>query len=300
MNFNLEIKNYSFKEILKLFELNDGEEISIEDMKKAKMKVLSMHPDKLKLSSQYFIFYKKAFEIITQYYHDQPEVKMKQILNDKNFVYDITDDIKHNKVIKKQLGKMGKEEFTNFFNTMYEEKMIDKEQLQKQIDKSEWFKQTKSQFSNIKTENIQVVRQIKINEQMCKFKEINTSNGNFGSKIYDDDDDDAYIYCDPSSKLLFDDLRKVHLNETIINAEIMDIGDYNPLYNDCDELRTKRILDENEKQTDEELIHYNRILNNNSHQDMKLIKNRQNDVIKNEEYKSINKQIISRFLKLTN
>ena len=134
MNFNLEIKNYSFKEILKLFELNDGEEISIEDMKKAKMKVLSMHPDKLKLSSQYFIFYKKAFEIITQYYHDQPEVKMKQILNDKNFVYDITDDIKHNKVIKKQLGKMGKEEFTNFFNTMYEEKMIDKEQLQNRMN----------------------------------------------------------------------------------------------------------------------------------------------------------------------
>lgn len=50
MNFNLEIKNYSFKEILKLFEMNDGQDISIEDMKKAKMKVLSMHPDKLKLS----------------------------------------------------------------------------------------------------------------------------------------------------------------------------------------------------------------------------------------------------------
>ena len=54
----------------------------------------AMHPDKLKLSSQYFIFYKKAFEIIAQYYHDQPEVKMKQILNDTNIVYDITDDIK--------------------------------------------------------------------------------------------------------------------------------------------------------------------------------------------------------------
>jgi hypothetical protein len=80
----------------------------------------------------------------------------------------------------------------------------------------------------------------------------------------------------------------------------MNIGDYNPLYNDYDELRVKRTLDENEKQTDEELLHYNRILNDNSRQDIRLVKKRQNDVIKNEEYKSINKQIISRFLKITN
>ena len=68
MNFNLEIRSYSFKEILQLFDLNDNQEISIQDMKKAKVKVLSMHPDKLKLSSRYFIFYKKAYEIIAQYY----------------------------------------------------------------------------------------------------------------------------------------------------------------------------------------------------------------------------------------
>jgi hypothetical protein len=298
MNFNLDIRSYNFKEILQLFELSDDKEISIEDMKKAKIKVLSMHPDKIKLSSHYFIFFKKAYEIIVQYYQDQPEVKIKHIMNDDKVVYDIKDDIKHNKVVKKQLEKMDKEEFTNFFNTMYEENMIDKEQRKKQIDKSEWFKQTDPHSSNI---NIESVRQTKINEQICKFKEVKTRNGNFGSKIYDDDDDDdAYIYCDPSSKLLFDDLRKVHLNETIINAEVMNISDYNPLYNDCDELRTKRTLDNNKKQTNEELIHYNRILNINSRKDIKLILKRHNDVIKNEEYKSINKQIISRFLKITN
>jgi hypothetical protein len=303
MNFNLDIRSYNFKEILRLFDLNDSQEISIQDMKKAKIKVLSMHPDKLKLSSQYFIFYKKAYEIIAQYYQDQPDVKIKRVINDEKILYDIKDDIKHNKVVKKQLEKMDKEEFTIFFNTVYEENMIDKEQRKKQLDKSEWFKQTNPQFPEVKIENIERVKQLKLNEQICKFKEIKTCNGNFGSKIYeddDDDDDDSYICCDPSSKLLFDDLRKVHLNETVINAEVMNIGDYNPLYNDYDELRVKRTLDENEKQTDEELLHYNRILNDNSRQDIRLVKKRQNDVIKNEEYKSINKQIISRFLKITN
>lgn len=302
MNFNLDIQNYSFKEILLLFDLSDDKEISIQDMKQAKMKVLSMHPDKLKLSSQYFIFYKKAYEIIAQYYQDQPEVKIEQIISDEKFVYDINDDIKNYKVVKKQLEKMDKEEFTHFFNIMYEENMIDKEQLEKQVDKNKWFKQSQSQFHDIKTENIESVRQTKIKEQICKFKEVETYNGIIGCKIYDDDDDDdeAYIYCDPSSKLLFDDLRKVHLNETIINAEVMNIGDYNPLYNDCDELRTKRTSDENTKQTDKELLHYNRIINKNSRQYTKLVNNRQNDVIKNEEYKSINKHIISRFLKIAN
>ena len=115
MNSNLDIRSYSFKEILQLFDLNDNQEISIQDtMKKARIKVLSMHPDKLKLSSQYFIFYKKAYEIIAQYYQDQPEVKIKQIINDEKIIYDIKDDIKHNKVVKKQLEKMDKEEFTNF------------------------------------------------------------------------------------------------------------------------------------------------------------------------------------------
>ena len=302
MNFNLDIRSYSFKEILQLFDLNDNQEISIQDMKKAKIKVLSMHPDKLKLSSEYFIFYKKAYEIIAQYYQDQPEVKIKQIINDEKIVYDNKDDIKHNKVVKKQLEKMDKVEFTNFFNSMYEENMVDKEQRKKQIEKNEWFTQTKPQFTDVKIEDVERIKQIKLYEHICKYNEIKTCNGNFGSKIYDDDDedDDAYIYCDPSSKLLFDDLRKVHLNETIINAEVMTIGEYNPQYNDCDELRIKRTLDENEKQTDEELLHYNRIMNNNSRLDTKLMKNRQNDVIKNKEYKSINKQIISRFLKITN
>ena len=184
---------------------------------------------------------------------------------------------------------------------MYEENIVDKEKRKKQIEKNEWFTQTKPQFPDVKIEDIEHIKQIKLNEQICKFNEINTRNGNYGSKIYEDDeDDDAYIHCDPSSELLFDDLQKVHLNETIINAEIMTIGEYNPLYNDCDELRIKRTLDENEKQTDEELLHYNRMLNNNSRHDTKLTKYRQNDVIKNEEYKSIKKQIISRFLKITN
>jgi hypothetical protein len=60
---------YSLDEVLGLFELNY--QISLEDLKRAKKKVLMLHPDKSKLSAEYFLFYKKAFEIVVKFYDNQ-------------------------------------------------------------------------------------------------------------------------------------------------------------------------------------------------------------------------------------
>ena len=60
--YNLDINMYSFKDILELFDIKG--DVEIEDSKKAKKKVLISHPDKSKLSFDYFFFYKKAYEII--------------------------------------------------------------------------------------------------------------------------------------------------------------------------------------------------------------------------------------------
>ena len=48
MIFDLNINNYNFNEIQQLFNLEFDSEISHEDLKSAKSKVLSMHPDKSK------------------------------------------------------------------------------------------------------------------------------------------------------------------------------------------------------------------------------------------------------------
>ena len=56
---NLNIHQYSFKELLELFDLSNT--ISVEDLKRAK-KVLMTHPDKSRLLSEYFLFYKKALK----------------------------------------------------------------------------------------------------------------------------------------------------------------------------------------------------------------------------------------------
>ena len=67
---NLQIQNYSFDELLGLFEL-ESYQISVDDLKRAKKKVLMLHPDKSRLDAKYFLFYKKAFDIVVQFYNNQ-------------------------------------------------------------------------------------------------------------------------------------------------------------------------------------------------------------------------------------
>ena len=68
---NLNIQMYSFQELLQLFELTVPNEITENDLKRAKLIVLKTHPDKSRLPPEYFIFYKKAFEIIVEFYNTQ-------------------------------------------------------------------------------------------------------------------------------------------------------------------------------------------------------------------------------------
>ena len=150
MIFDLNVNNYNFNEIQQLFNLELDSEISHEDLKSAKSKVLSMHPDKSKLSSKYFIFYKKAFEMLVQYYQSQPNVKIKTIIDDIEIKYDTDNDGRRTNEIKKQLKKMDKCQFSKYFNDLYNENMIDKEQLKKRVERNRWFKELLPQSTNVR------------------------------------------------------------------------------------------------------------------------------------------------------
>ena len=58
---------YGFMDILALFQLEHvTTTFTAEHIKHAKNVVLSMHPDKSRLSPGYFIFYKRAFERVVE------------------------------------------------------------------------------------------------------------------------------------------------------------------------------------------------------------------------------------------
>ena len=64
---DLEVDNYDLEDLLELFKLDYN--FSGEDLKKAKKICLKTHPDKSGLDQKYFIFYKKAFEVVAQIFY---------------------------------------------------------------------------------------------------------------------------------------------------------------------------------------------------------------------------------------
>ena len=73
MEHNLNISLYTLDEILGLFDMT-YDTMDLEGIKRAKKKVLMTHPDKSRLPADYFLFYKRAFEIVVGFYEENAKV----------------------------------------------------------------------------------------------------------------------------------------------------------------------------------------------------------------------------------
>lgn len=226
MNHNLDISNYSFYELLELFELG-SKNIDIEDLKRAKKKVLFMHPDKSKLPAEYFLFYKKAFSIILNIYENT--LKTNQSVPTEyeiDYVPEKQDPNLSTKYVRKNIESIDQKTFHTQFNKLFEENMMQK------IDTSrnKWFEEEEPMYEEVA--NVKNVRQMsdvldsikKRNNDMILYKGVSPIQGGGGNRLYNDDDDDgSYISSDPFSKLKFEDLRKVHKDQTVFAVSERDI-----------------------------------------------------------------------------
>lgn len=220
---NLNIQSYSFNEILGLFDIKSYD-LTPEDMKRAKKKVLMLHPDKSRLTPEYFLFYKKAFDIIAQFYENQN--RQNQEFTEKATTYKSTDMSTHNKgtreIIAKNLEKMPEGAFQDKFNQLFESN-----QMAERPDprRNEWFTQESASFqvpTSVSAKNMgQAFETIKQNAAgLVKYQGVQnmvSSGGSGMSQLYGDDgaEDGNYVTSDPFSKLKFDDLRKVHKDHTV-------------------------------------------------------------------------------------
>ena len=139
---NLNINMYSLREILGLFNLSY--KFSQEDLKRAKIQVLMLHPDKSRLSADYFLFYKKAYEMVYQYY--QNENKQNQKITDETTKYQPIYTNDHNKAttnkISSVINEMSQNDFQNKFNQLFEDNMANKS-----VNKNEWFSKEEPIFN---------------------------------------------------------------------------------------------------------------------------------------------------------
>jgi cation transport regulator ChaB len=151
---NLDINNYSLEEIFGLFELDYN--LTDDAMRAAKKKVLMTHPDKSRLPSHYFHFYKQAYEIVLNIY------KQKSKYNDgaapaavayspnvaaSKSVGNVADDDHVAQQIAAVAKKMDGGAFNSKFNELYDKNMVRKTDT----SRYDWFKQAEpvlDDFSN--------------------------------------------------------------------------------------------------------------------------------------------------------
>ena len=133
-DYNLDIHMYSLQELLGLFDLTYS--ITLEDMKRAKKKVLMTHPDKSKLEPKYFLFYKKAFDIVLKFYENQNKQNVKISNEKKNYeVGHQNYDKETTRQVSKNIQSMNKQQFNDTFNQLFDKNMVNKPNT----ERNQWF-----------------------------------------------------------------------------------------------------------------------------------------------------------------
>jgi hypothetical protein len=224
---NLDLASYSFAEILQMFDLTHT--MSQEDLKRAKRKVLMVHPDKSRLPPEYFLFYKRAFELVVNYY--QTNSRQNQIVNEHTSVeyVPLETDPQTKVQLSETVSKMKTEKFQQRFNELFEQNMSEKPDP----SRNEWFHNESSSpvftptgpvnASNLNSA-FETVKTRQREQGMVRYsgvRELSSFVGGPGSSFYEtgaqeeDNVEDIYVSSDPFSKLKYEDLRKVHKDQTV-------------------------------------------------------------------------------------
>ena len=66
-DYDLDINNYNLEELLNVFNLKVG--FNKEDLNKARIFMHKTHPDKSRLAKEYFLFFRKAYNVISNLYY---------------------------------------------------------------------------------------------------------------------------------------------------------------------------------------------------------------------------------------
>ena len=288
-NHNLDVSMYSLDELLGLFDLNY--DITLNDIKKAKHKVLMLHPDKSRLPAEYFIFYKKAFEIVVRYYEEQTRHNRAVPTETMSYTHLSSTD----KNAKRVINEMKKSDFHTQFNTMFEQNMS----VKPDQTRNEWFTKDEPLYENENISNMSMnsafdtIKQK--NSSIIRHHGVQTLGGG-GTNLYDDDVDDSYVTCDPFSKLKYDDLRRVHKDQTILAVGEKDFEQVRK-YNSVDHLMQERgtSLSPLEKADAQRMIDSRQ----KEHEQM-IMRKQHNANLKSMEYAEKNKSVLGRFLQLGN
>ena len=150
-------------------------------------------------------------------------------VNPKNTQYVATNtsdlDANTSSKIEQKIKEMDNRDFHSKFNQLFEENMINKVDT----SKNDWFTNEDNHINvdeKVTSGNMgRVLDNVRDRQEaIVKYSGVRVlnSNGSVNNDYYEDDNEEYYVESDPFSKLKFDDLRKVHKDQTIFNVSEKD------------------------------------------------------------------------------
>jgi hypothetical protein len=229
-DLDLNIDNYEYEDILKLFELDKY--FTATDIRNTKRKVLMMHPDKSGLDKKIFLFFTSLFKIL----HSVYEFKEKANTNlNEEIEYSVEKNDENESVVNKLRDKYNSsKDFNAWFN-----KEFDKIKLDNDFEDTgygDWLKNEEDvEVCSNKNEMNEMIEKRKKNlRSLTKFEDIN----GFNDSGFKDLANSKPVEYSSSmfSKLQFEDLRKAH-EESVV--PVTD-EDFKHRYNSMDDIKTQR------------------------------------------------------------
>lgn len=285
---DLNISNYSLRDILKLFKLEQG--LDEAGMKKAKRQVLLMHPDKSNLSKEYFLFFSSAYKLLYKVYEfhnrNNEDTSKKRIYSSEHI-----DEQQANKEVWSILSKQ--ENFSEVFNGLFVECV---EHKNKNDGYGEWLEEEDEclQSSTIEEMNSFIADKKKNLSEIILFKEISEIGGNIGTSLIEEEDTDyqAGLF----SVLQYDDVKRVY-TETVIPVTEEDY-EKRTHYHSVDHLQRTR---QNElRETFLQANHYNSLRQQREKQQMDDMERAYSLAKQDEDIKQQTSKITSKLLRITN
>lgn len=300
---NLDIKSYSLAELLSLYDITSFTP-SLDEMRRAKKKMLMTHPDQSRLPSKYYLFYRQAYEIVLKFYQEQTRQNQStENVGDYVAPGGGTESVG----VKSTLEKMSSRDFHSKFNQLFDQMDMG---FKPDPTRNAWFTQGDPVIPNMPDrvapkDMAQAFHAVKAKtaSALTHYRGVQDMMVAQGTtSLYDDDADAAsttttYISSDVFSKLKYDDLRKVHKDQTVLAVSETDY-DRMPKYRSVEHYSRERDAAPTTPLSEQEA---QRILQDKLRREREQIMHREYQAMQREkENEKKNQAIMSQFLLLTN
>ena len=232
---NLDIDSYSLADVLDLFSLSSAT-VSPETLRQARHKVNMMHPDKSRLSADYYIFYRKALAVLTEMHDEQSRAGEGSVAAPGPYTPDAPrprggGDAGADAAVAEAIAKIPTKDFAKTFNRLFDDNM----RALPEKEANSWFTSEDAGSvarelgaSSVAPKNMgAAIDRVRANGGgLALYRGVQTLSSLSGSgagNFHEQSDADAYVCSDPFSSLKYDDLRRVHRDQTVFSVSERDL-----------------------------------------------------------------------------